>query len=230
MAGAMVGCGGPRASRARPAAPEPGGTGAALVLPANAPRPLPVVIFLPPTFGSARWVAEQYFTDGRPSYFAAIILAGSGRPEDYSSAARWSGTVARWERQAFADLARLAPGNGLDTSRVYLAGFSMGGDLAWALALRNPARIAGAVVMGSRASYRASPADHQALAAMGRRFFFSLGEDEDPARLSGAQAAMALLATLGVEHRRARSGRGHAPATPQTFAEALRFVIGEDGR
>jgi pimeloyl-ACP methyl ester carboxylesterase len=196
-----------------------------LVPPRRAPDGrVPVVVFLPPTQGTSRWVAGQYFNPA-PNGYAAILIGGSGRPSDYANAAAWANTIARYERQVMSELARFARPANLDTTRVILAGFSMGGDLAWALALRNPTRVAGAIVMGSRASYRSGPADQQLLARHRRRFFFTLGDDEDEARVTGARAAMAMLSRLGVSHRQRRSGSGHAPATAETFAEALRFVL-----
>ena len=195
-----------------------------LRLPAGSSGPVPVVVFLPYTTGTASELIANYLGD-TPDGFASILLAGRGSAHDYSTGPNWAATIARYERQLFADLARFAA-RGLDTTRVVLAGFSLGGDLAWALALRNPSRITGAVVMGSRASYRARAADHQALAANGRRFFLSLGAGEQPARTAGAQAAAALLAQLGVEHRMIESGAGHAPAAAPAFSEGLRFVLG----
>lgn len=240
---------GPPPAGARPDVAIRPGT---LVLPraADRSRPLPVVVFLPATFGTARMLLQEYVgSDALPGDevaradafdrwaaealpqaaggpgFAAVLVAGTGSPYDYASGPNWSATIQRYERQVFADLRRFAAAHPLDTTRVVLAGFSLGGDLAWALALRNPDRFAGAVVMGSRASYRSRGADHQALAAGRRRFVLSLGADEDPARVAGAQAAARLLAQLGVEHRLLEAGAGHAAAPAAAFAEALRFVL-----
>lgn len=210
--------------------PEPPLLRGTLVLPArrDSTRPLAVVVLLPYTTGTAAGLLEPYRTllEG-PDGFAAILVEGRGSADDYFTGDAWSRTIVRYERQVLADLAAFAAEHRLDTTRVVLAGYSMGGDLAWAIALRNPARIRGAVVMGSRASYRARAADHRALADGGVRFYFTLGAREEEVRLTGARAAARFLEQLGVAHRyREIPGGGHEWAPPPLFAEALRFVLG----
>lgn len=140
---------------------------------------------------------------------------------------------ADWELRlaAFArvrrDLAALAAAHRIDTTRVVLAGFSLGGDLAWALAVRDPARFRSAVVMGSRAGYRGRPADHRALPQRGARFFLTVGAREEEVRLAGARAADRLLTELGVAHQyREIPGGQHVWAPLPLFTEALDFVLG----
>jgi pimeloyl-ACP methyl ester carboxylesterase len=212
-------------------------------------QPIPVVIILPATYeGAARLLehvgmrsvseaslqrefealVNRLLPGGGASGrgFAAILVSGSGHPTDYITGEAWSRTIQRYEQQALADLATFASRHRLDTTRVVLAGWSMGGDLAWALALRNPSRFRGAIVMGSRASYRPRPADHRALAERGMRFFFAIGEAEENVRLVGARAAARFLEQLGVEHRyREIPGAWHSPAPPEMFAEALAFLL-----
>jgi pimeloyl-ACP methyl ester carboxylesterase len=125
-----------------------------------------------------------------------------------------------------ADIAAYAAELGLDTTRVVLAGHSLGGDLAWAIALRNPTRIHGAVVMGSRASYRATAADHRVLAERGVRFAFLMGTEEGAGRRSGARRAADLLGQLGVASRWDDvPGGGHVQAPLPMLAQALGFVL-----
>ncbi len=244
---------GGRGAEPPPVAEAPPGSGRLLVPgPMEAARGLPVVVFLPYTTGTAEDLLGQYerelaraigssrrsppgfdalvqrlgAQDGGPGSFALLLVAGRGSAADYATGEAWAHTIQRYERQVFGDLALYAAA-GLDTTRVVLVGHSLGGDLAWAIALRNPARVHGAVVMGSRASYRASPADHRALAARGVRIAFLMGEREEAARLAGARRAAGVLDALGVAYRwEDIPGAGHTWAPLPSLAGALGFVLG----
>lgn len=158
--------------------------------------------------------------------FVVVLARGRGSADDYSSAARWEGTIERYERQVLADLHWLASVRRVDTTRLVLAGLSMGGDLAWAITLRNPDIIHGAIVMASRASYRPGADAARALALRGGRFYLTMGDADDATRRRLARAAAAMLDRLGVAHRfRMIAGAGHEPAPPAVFAEALDFVL-----
>src|SRR5206468_3994072 len=111
-----------------------------------------------------------------------VLAAGLGSTDDYRTSEIWARTIERYERQLRADLDLLAATH-VDTSRVVLAGFSMGGDLAWALAVRNAARVKGAVVMGSRMSYRGPPGDVRDISAHGLRIAVLMGGEEDRTRM-----------------------------------------------
>lgn len=209
-------------------------------------RAYPVVVLLPFTNGNAELLLYEYSGDQRSAErlligratplgptgapqreFIVILTAGTGSPFDYATGDDWWRTILRYEARVRRDVAALAAAHRIDTTRVVLAGFSLGGDLAWALAVRDPARIRGAVVMGSRASYRARPADHQALARRGARFFFTIGAAEDPARLAGARVADQFLTGLHVAHElREIPGGQHSAAPFPLFLEALDFVLG----
>jgi len=222
-------------------------------------RAYPVVEILPPTGNTAEALLQIYLSqvglgrlyreaperqmeallpylvpdaggDHSPPPFVVILASGRGNAADYRTAAAWSRTIARYERQVRADLRAVAARHRVDTSRFVVAGFSMGGDLAWALTLRNPDLLHGAIVMASRASYR--PADASAAVGSLRRsrFFLTMGAADDPTRRRLALAAAALLERLGVAHEfRMIEGAGHAPAPIATFAEGLRYVLERDG-
>ncbi|MEK7667479.1 MAG: hypothetical protein AAB409_02405 [Gemmatimonadota bacterium] len=158
--------------------------------------------------------------------FAVMLSGGWGREEDYATADAWSATIVRYEDEILADLSVFAARHSLDTTRIVLAGYSMGGDLAWALSLRNPRRFRGAIVMGSRASYRTAASRMTVLAAREARYFFTVGDHEEPVRLEGARAAAGLLERHGVAHRlRVIPETGHDPAPLEEFEQALRFVL-----
>jgi dienelactone hydrolase len=116
----------------------------------------------------------------------------------------------------------------VDTSRVILTGFSMGGDLAWALSVRNSSRVKGAVVMGSRMSYRGPPGDVRDLVTRGLRISVVMGLGEDGARMAGARTGARLLETLGVPHTFTEvPALAHSRPPAEVFREALAFVLNE---
>ena len=139
-------------------------------------RSYPVVVMLPASNGTADAMLREY---SPPGDVVVVLSAGLGTTDDYRTNEIWARTIERYERQLRADLDLLAVSH-VDTSRVVLAGFSMGGDLAWALAVRNAARVKGAVVMGSRMSYRGPPGAPRDLRERGIRIAVVMGGDEDP--------------------------------------------------
>jgi len=155
-----------------------------------------------------------------------ILVQGRGSSDDYRSAGAWSATIARYERRVLADLRAVAASRRVDTTRMVVAGFSLGGDLAWALTLRNPRLFRGAIVMASRASYRPTPADAGTLARRGVRIFMTMGDRDDLTRQRLAGAAAGTLERWEVPHRlQVLPGAGHEPAPPDVFAAALAFVL-----
>lgn len=155
-----------------------------------------------------------------------ILVYGRGSFDDYGTQRAWERTIARYEREVLADLRSVAATRRVDTTRMVVAGFSLGGDLAWALALRNPRLLHGAIVMASRASYRPDPAAADALALRGARFFLTMGDKDDRTRQRLARAAALALDRWGVTSRfQVIPGAGHQPAPPDVFAQALEFVL-----
>jgi len=155
-----------------------------------------------------------------------VLVHGRGSPDDYRTPQAWAQTIARYERQVRADLRALAATRRVDTTRMVVAGFSLGGDLAWAITLRNPRLLHGAIVMASRATYRPAPTDVNSLASRGVRFFLTMGDADDRTRQRLAGAADQALNGWGVTHRfQLLPGAGHEPAPPEVFAQALEFVI-----
>ena len=155
-----------------------------------------------------------------------ILVHGRGSADDYRTAQAWSRTIARYEAQVLADLRALGATRRVDATRMAVAGFSLGGDLAWAIALRNPGILHGAIVMASRATYRPSPDGASTLSSRGVRFFLTMGDADDGTRQRLAGAAAQALDRWGVTNRfRLIPGAGHEPAPPEVFAQGLEFVL-----
>jgi predicted esterase len=164
---------------------------------------------------------------GRARRGVILILArGRGSSDDYRTPQAWARTIARYERQVLADLSAVAATHRVDTARQVVAGFSLGGDLSWAIALRHPQVLRGAIVMASRVSYRPDRAEAGAVARAGVRFFLTMGDADDRIRQRMAREAAETLDSWGVPHRlEILHGAGHEPAPPDVFARALDFVL-----
>ena len=182
----------------------------------------PVVVMLPASNGTADAMHRSY-----PDVGDAIVLvaSGTGTTADYATNAAWSETIRRYETQLRHDVNALIQAGRADADRVVLAGFSMGGDLAWALAVRNPELIHGSVIMGSRMSYRATAREHDALRRH-HRFAILMGTEEDRGRMAGARAGKDFLESLDVPVRfREVHDIGHLRMPPDDFKDALEFVL-----
>ena len=213
-------CGGARTPEG-PVVPVTTGT---VILPDdfNAGRRYPVVVMLPASNGTSEAMRRTYPDVGK---VIVLLASGTGTTADYATNAAWSATIHRYESQLQRDVGALIESGRADRERVVLAGFSMGGDLAWALTLRNPGLVSGAVIMGSRMSYRSSAQDHDAL-RRDHRFAILMGEEEDRSRAAGARAGKDFLEDLGVPVRyREVDHLGHLRAPPEDFLRALDYVL-----
>lgn len=203
--------------------------GSTVLLPdRKGPDPLPVLVMLPFTGGDA----ERFFgfSAGSISRQAQqqgyiVVIPPSGIAADYSTAAAWSATLKRFSKGVAGDVDEVVQKHGGDPRRVALAGYSMGGDLAWALPQMDPQRYAGAIVIGSRASYRAGAA-LPTLAQRGAKFFFFMGKQESLDRLSGSSAAQAALKKAGIDYRYEESPGNHIPAPPAVMTRAIAYLFG----
>jgi predicted esterase len=156
--------------------------------------------------------------------FILLLPPGTGSTRHH----RWRGfksAIRKYERYIQAGLARVSRMHRVNRNRVVLSGFSLGGDLSWALSLRNPQLVSGAIIMGSRCSYRKRNAAKQ-LAARGFRFFLAMGGQERPVRIRGMQKAKKLLDRFGVKYRYVTIPKpGHVRASWKTFRKALEYTL-----
>lgn len=203
--------------------------GTRIVIPPGFTRehPWPAVVFLPATDGTApdlyRYYAASHEAQGG---YVAILPPGSSSAADYSSGERFAETIDQWNERVLAILERHGDRFALDRNRTALAGFSLGGDLSWALSLASPQAFCGAVVMGSRCGYRTRHS-LDVLAFRGYRFALLRGSDEGSARIAGMDAARQLLDATGIANIYGTMPGEHVRAPPATFDNALRFVLGE---
>lgn len=205
--------------------------GSTLMLPRSGKAPRALLVLLPYTDGSAQDLLRLWYAESLPDHVLArgyllLIPELRGARTDYRGRGAWQATLERYQQALDADIDEAVRDYGADASRVVLAGHSMGGDLAWALPLREPERYAGAVIMGSQASYRDSAALAR-LAERGVRLFLYTG-DADPRRKS-MRSAIALLDEAGVAHRETSAPGRHVPAPASLFLQGIDYAFGHAG-
>jgi hypothetical protein len=175
-----------------------------------------------------QWWLETMFP-GNAAKTNAFILArinADGIPRDYRTAAGFSAVIEGYERKVLAALTTLTTTRRVDASKVYLSGFSIGGDVAWAVVLRNPTKLRGAILQSSRASYRASTAVYSSLASGKARFAVVIGDKDDASRIKGARDASALLKSVKVPSVFCLTPGGtHKPAPLDVYSSALSFIL-----
>lgn len=183
----------------------------------------PVYVFLPYTGGRAVDLylrLSELIADDE-----AIVVLPSGRPRsgdylpDFTSFVRW------YEERLISDLDRIGRELAVDPDRVVLVGFSLGGDLGWALSVRNPERIAGAVMAGTRASYPPPGGALASLKSRGYRGAFIIGSSEIHARATGIARAESLMRAAGIDTRFRTVMGGHTYGSPKGLVDDLHWVL-----
>lgn len=167
---------------------------------------------------------EGLFGKNSKKDFIAMIPHEAGSTKDHS----WEGFEAcihRYENRILKDLEELGAQYSFDKDRVVLIGFSLGGDLSWAISQRYPEKFKGAIVMGSRCGY----AEKGMLARQAKSNFKSyigIGEFEKEVRLKGSKYAQTLLNKEGVANKlQIIKGEEHSPVTFDQLKEAFNFVL-----
>ena len=204
-----------------------------IILPADfdKDRKHAVLVLLPYTGGTSADLFRWYYASSYPKRGAdaplLVLLDEKGKHRDYRSGAKWAETVREYESEIRLVLGDLATQYSIDPERIALGGFSMGGDLSWALALRNPQTFRGAVIMGSRCTWR-EPGGPSKLRDQGARVAFFMGSDDQRVRQSGIHAARDLLETAGVDVRYAElEDRRHLPVPAAAFWESVDWALGK---
>ncbi len=200
---------------------------AEVVLPAgySSQRIYPVFVVLPPTGARASHMARRMGLDPeRQREF--ILVFPAGRPHRTEYLPDFIRFVEWYEERLFADLDRVFDTYGANPSEVYLGGYSLGGDLSWALVARNPDRFAGAVMAGTRASYPVTEAGLQRMRESGFRGAFLIGSREDRARYEGINYVRRSLQEAGVANRYAEYPGGHVMPPTGRLQTKIAYVAG----
>ncbi|MEL6381589.1 MAG: hypothetical protein AAFQ89_03775 [Cyanobacteria bacterium J06626_18] len=161
----------------------------------------PALILLPWTGGTPAdyyrgAFAEQYYARTEDPFILILPAIRSSR-SDYSSSGAWQATIERYENLVSGNLETLIPKYNIDASQVVLGGQSLGGDLSWALGVRNPELVQGVIAIGSQSNYRDASKMPQ-LATNDSRFFMVMGANDW--RIERMQLAVNELAKHEVVH------------------------------
>ena len=180
----------------------------------NAGKKYPLVIFLPCTGATATDMFSGYTYQANESSnvdessFAALLKAYFGNemdkksfilmlPDGAGSTADhdWKGfsaSIYRYENRIFTDIETYSKKYSIDPDKIILFGYSLGADMAWAITNRYPEKFKGAILSGSRCSY-SEKGMIQRLAKKNARFYITMGDQEQDARMKGAKAAITIL-------------------------------------
>lgn len=213
-------------------------------------RKYPVLVFLPPTGMSAEGLFENYVgmggahgstpmesllqglfadkTERKRKEFIVVLPAGYGSTTDHS----WMGFSAcihRYEEKVLNDLKRLSQEYSVDETKVVLTGFSLGGDLSWAISHRYPYSFCGGIISGSRISYN-EPGKMDHLSKQHVKYYLALGEFESDIRKTVFEQSKQLLDKNAIRYKSVViKGGEHAPMTFDQLREGINFVMfGED--
>lgn len=223
---------------------------AILVLPPDydPKKKYPVLVTYPCTGGDGYWLIGAEYKNGKPSYekpfadyltmlypdakerkeksFILLMPGGRGSEADHS----WQGfsmCINRYDRHVKSNLRTYSKQYSIDTTQVYAAGYSLGGDLSWALNIKNPEMYKGAVIMGSRCSYP----DKGSLAILKKKnakFYMAMGEYEDDVRIKGNYYAQSLLKKHAIPFQYYIIPKaGHDDLPSDKLIEALRFIMSD---
>ncbi len=186
----------------------------------------PLVIFLPFTTGSA----SIYYSRVAPyvglENYLAIIPQGAVETGDYLpdffSYIKW------YEQRLLTDLQEIMKNYPVDPARIYVTGFSVGGDLSWALMIRRKELLAGALILGSRCSYAPTQKDLKYLKEHKKRIVLLIGNEDLPERVRGMEAASKLSEKNGLTYWHWQFGGEHI-IPPTEMKRAFDLLMGKNG-
>ncbi|MBX7196622.1 MAG: hypothetical protein K1X94_31505 [Sandaracinaceae bacterium] len=184
---------------------------------------VPLIVLLPPTGGDARVVQPPPELFGP---FLLLVTPGIPQSSDYLPG---FGHYLEWaEQRIFADIERAMAEQPVDPDRIYLAGFSLGGDVAWGLLTRHPERFRGAVVMGSRSGAAARTATIATMQTRQMRVAFVIGAQDEATRRRGIQHAYDVVHRASIASVLVEFPGAHEMPPPEIYEHALSFMLGRE--
>jgi pimeloyl-ACP methyl ester carboxylesterase len=187
----------------------------------------PLVVFLPYTGGAAQDQARAFgITPGRQRDFFVMLPPGRFQRADYLP--DFNSFVGWVEDRVVSDIESVVSSYSVDPEQVVLAGYSLGGDLSWALTVRNPMLIRGAVMAGTRASQPAGNAELSTLSRRDARIAMVIGNRESDTRYEGINRARVRADSAGISVLYREYNGGHSIPPRSVLQEALRFTLSAD--
>jgi pimeloyl-ACP methyl ester carboxylesterase len=213
----------PAAAQARPAFfDEP-----CRVVAVGTPQPgqrYPLFVMLPPTGDASDWIAPYVQAAIPLDTYYVMLTPGAPLRSDYSP---HFGAYLGWvDARVLPDLDHALATLPIDPEEVYATGFSLGGDVSWALVVRHPDRFRGALVMGSRSTAGAARGAADTLARRHARIAFTMGNDDDAGRQRGIERASRWAERAGITTRLFRFEGVHQVPPPDVLREAVRLMLG----
>jgi predicted peptidase len=201
-----------------------------------------VLFTLPYTGGESRYYMRKYLNDWKTkdqlqnfydkfltkaninNPLILVLVPGYGSERDHDVKG-FTNAIERYDNRIKKDLEILKKEYSIDDASLYLAGFSLGGDLSWALSHKNPTLFKGAIINGSRCGYP-TVNSIKILKEKNFKFYIGMGEQEWIVRTQGAQAAKVVLDKSQIENIYYEiPKRGHDFLPMENFIEALRFIV-----
>lgn len=185
---------------------------------------LPVVVFLAATNGTS---AGQLQWLGRAVPFPRYIaVLPPGQPTTAHYLPRFGSYVGWMEERLDTDLTALRARLPVDAERIYLCGFSLGGDTSWALLARRPELYRGAVVLSARSSARPRGNALDTMRARGIRVAFAIGQQDSETRRSGIARTHQSMVSARVPTRLDYYPGEHTlPSDPALLTTLFNFVM-----
>lgn len=183
----------------------------------------PLIIFLPFTTGSA----ERYFEHvdshiGLENYFA-ILPQGTAQIADYLP--DFYSYLLWFEKRLMTDLKEILKNNPIDPDKIYINGYSLGGDLSWALLIRQKELLAGAFILGSRCSYVPNKKDLKYLKEHKKKIVLLMGDKDLPDRVKGMVNAARLAEKNGLTYWH-WTFEGEHIIPPQELKKVFELLLG----
>lgn len=205
--------------------------GTTVILPPgyNDRQTYPALVLMPYTDRTAlhmfNWGMYEAYQQASES-FVVILPPGQGSSANWSGWG-WEALVDEYEGYVQNDLMPVVEKYAVNPKQLVIGGFSLGGDLSWALSLRNPDLFSGAIVMGSMSNYRDAQSA-ATLASKNFRYFMVMGGyDENRGSMYDA------LDTLDDYHidyqyeEVSNAGHGDLPEQMQSdlFLSAMDYIV-----
>lgn len=148
---------------------------------------VPLIVFLPPTNGTGELHFERSERSIPLESYVMLLPQGQPRSSDYLPEFR--AFVDAYDARVMEDLERAKRDFPVDPDRIFASGFSLGGDLTWALVMRHPDVFRGGLVMGSRCGHRTPRGALETLRERDGRVVFAIGDRDIRVRVDGMARA-----------------------------------------
>jgi predicted esterase len=182
----------------------------------------PLVVFLPFTGGNAHSYFEHTKKVQPWKNYVAVIPQGTTQREhylpDFWSFVKW------YEARLLKDIKRARKKYKVNSSRIYMEGFSLGGDLGWALMVRQKKLFKGVHVIGSRTSYPLRSEDLAWFKKKGKRIALSMGKQDLPARKKGMKNVRNKLKAGKVKYIYREFQGEHSVPTWKQYRKILKWM------